>query len=92
MEQRCSVEKCDRKHYARGLCEMHSKRWKLTGSVRADVPIREVSGDGCVSHGYRQVPVPPDERWLTRGETYVLEHRLVMPNLLRTTSSDNKNT
>ena len=49
---------------------------------QADLPIREVSGDGCISHGYRQVPVPPDERSLTRDRTYVLEHRLVMARTL----------
>lgn len=78
----CTVDGCDRRCHSKGLCKTHHKRWKLTGSVRADVPIREVTGNGSISHGYRQVPVPPDERLLTRGETYVLEHRLVMARQL----------
>jgi hypothetical protein len=28
------------------------------------------------------VPVPPDDRWLTRGQTYVLEHRLALARKL----------
>ena len=35
----CSVETCDRKHYARGWCASHYSRWWSGGDVRADVPI-----------------------------------------------------
>jgi hypothetical protein len=78
----CTVDGCGRRCHSKGLCKTHHKRLKLTGSVQADVPIREVTGDGCVSHGYRQVPVPAGDRQLTRGQTYVLEHRLVMARML----------
>lgn len=71
----CTVDGCDRRCHSRGLCRAHHKRLMATGSVRADEPIRAVTGDGCISHGYRQVSVPPTERWLTHGRSYVLEHR-----------------
>lgn len=41
-----------------------------------------VSGDGFVHRGYRLVPVPLTERWLTNGITPVGEHRLVMARAL----------
>jgi hypothetical protein len=36
------------------------------------------TGDGSLSHGYWKVPVPPNLRHLTNGETPVAEHRLVV--------------
>lgn len=74
----CTVDGCDRRCHSRGLCKAHHKRLTTTGSIRADEPIRSVTGDGCISHGYRKVAVPPGERGLTHGESQVLEHRLVM--------------
>lgn len=74
----CTVDGCDRRCHSRGLCRAHHKRLMATGSVCADEPIRAVTGDGSISHGYRKVPVHPDERHLTGGETQALEHRLVM--------------
>jgi hypothetical protein len=35
-----------------------------------------------VNHGYKIVPVPRELRHLTRGETPVAEHRLVMAQML----------
>ena len=52
------------------------------GDVQAHKPIKEVSGAGYISHGYRYVPVPPDLRCLTGGETPYSEHRLVMAEAL----------
>lgn len=80
--EHCTVDGCGRRSYSEGLCRTHHTRLRLTGSVRADVPIRVSTGDGSISHGYRQVPVPPDQQWLTRGQSYVLEHRLVMARML----------
>lgn len=31
----CSINGCQKKHYARGVCEMHYKRWKLTGTTES---------------------------------------------------------
>lgn len=47
-ERACSVEGCERKHYGRGLCKMHWKWWRNTGSV--ELAVREprvCSVEGC---------------------------------------------
>ncbi len=41
-EHRCTIDDCDRAHYARGWCGMHYKRWLRTGS-----PIRGASPSSC---------------------------------------------
>lgn len=74
----CTVDGCERSTNAKGLCRAHRNREAEHGDVMADVPIREYAGEGCLNHGYWKVPVPPELRWLTGGETPVLEHRLVM--------------
>ena len=58
--RRCSVDGCTNALLARGWCSTHYGRWKQTGDVRADVPVRrfrgveatfdasyEVDDDGC---------------------------------------------
>lgn len=42
-----------------------------------------IAGDGFVHHGYRRVPVDPEERWLTSGVSNEAEHRLVMARALQ---------
>jgi hypothetical protein len=74
----CRVQGCARPRHANGLCQPHYRRLTMTGDVREAEPVREIIGEGFVSRGYRLVPVTPDERWLTRGQTPVGEHRLVM--------------
>lgn len=74
----CEVEGCDRKRYARKVCHTHYKRLMSTGDVRAEEPIRIVTGQGYENHGYWIVPVAPGERWLVGGEPRAGEHRLVM--------------
>jgi hypothetical protein len=61
-----------------------------TGSVRTDEPIRAVTGEGSISHGYRKVGVPPVERHLSGGETQALEHRLVMARHLARPLADDE--
>jgi|FLYL01.1.fsa_nt_gi hypothetical protein len=74
----CSVPDCERPHKARGLCNTHYKRFLAHGDPRPEVPIRVSQGTGGISHGYRNVPVPPELLHLTAGARWVGEHRLVM--------------
>jgi len=74
----CSVDDCDRPHKAKGYCAAHYKRYLLHGNPLPDRPIRESDGNGHISHGYRQIPVPRELRPLVGGVTKVGEHRLVM--------------
>ena len=69
---------CGRPSQAAGLCGTHYARARKDGDPLPDVPIRVTTGEGWLSHGYWNVPVPPEERSLTNGETQVGEHRLVM--------------
>jgi hypothetical protein len=74
----CSVEGCGRRSHRTGLCKAHHNRRRKYGNVLAHEPIRRATGQGSISHGYRKVPVAPELRHLTLGETPVAEHRLVM--------------
>src|SRR3990170_2538138 len=74
----CSVPDCERTVHARDLCVTHHRRLLKHGDPRPDIPIRVATGDGSLSHGYWKVPVPPNLRHLTNGETPVAEHRLVV--------------
>ena len=78
----CSVDGCDRQRYARGLCNTHYRRKLNTGDARPDEPIRVVTGAGFEHHGYWQVSVPAEERWLTGGAYREAEHRLIMARRL----------
>lgn len=78
----CSVEGCGRPTHARERCMPHYSRWRTEGDDRADEPIRRITGLGTISHGYRKVPVAPEERWLIGGRTSDLEHRAVMARAL----------
>jgi hypothetical protein len=74
----CAVDDCTRTPWARGYCGTHYKRALKHGDVGGDVPIRVVTGEGWLSHGYWYVPVPPDLRHLSGGDREMAEHRLVM--------------
>ena len=74
----CSLPACGRPHKARGFCPAHYKRFLQHGDPLADQPIRESDGNGHISHGYRQIPVPRQLRYLVGGKTKVAEHRFVM--------------
>jgi hypothetical protein len=77
----CSVDGCERLAYARQLCKPHYRRW-LAGDIRADKPVREISGTGNLNHGYLRVPVPAELRHLVGGRASEVEHRLVMAQML----------
>jgi hypothetical protein len=85
----CMVQSCDRKAERRGYCQPHYKRVLKHGDPKADVPIRQVDGRGHMSHGYPQINVPADLRYLSGGSTKIAEHRFVMAeSLSRSLSSD----
>ncbi len=63
---------------ALGYCPAHYKRFLIHGDPLADRPIRHSDGNGHISHGYRQVPVPRELHYLVGEKTKVGEHRLVM--------------
>jgi hypothetical protein len=79
----CSVEGCDRPSHARGLCGTHYRRAIANGHPDPEKPIRVVTGEGSLSHGYWKVQVPDDERWLMPGLDSAMEHRLVMARHLQ---------
>lgn len=75
----CSVAGCGRGRTSKGLCRTHYNRLRQYGDPLAGKPIRVVSGDGSLTHGYWKVVVPEDLRHLVPdGRTTELEHRLVM--------------
>lgn len=50
--QACSVDGCGRRSYCRTWCDTHYNRWRQTGDVQADRPIRNlVSPDVCTVDG-----------------------------------------
>lgn len=78
----CSVDGCERPRQAQTYCITHYKRLRKQGSPNDSLPIRVVAGDGYINRGYRIVPVTPEERWLTDGDSSAPEHRLVMARAL----------
>lgn len=74
----CAVAGCDRTSHTSGYCKSHYRRIVMTGDPRPEIPLRPVGSGVSISHGYRWVVVPPEDRHLTEGEARELEHRLVM--------------
>ena len=74
----CKVETCDRDAATKGYCRAHYGRVLKHGHPQAEIPIREVSGDGYIHHGYVVIPIPPELRHLTNGSSSSAEHRFVM--------------
>ncbi|HXV71033.1 MAG TPA: HNH endonuclease [Acidimicrobiia bacterium] len=84
-------ETCDRDAVTKGFCRAHYRRVLKHGHPQADIPIREVAGDGYLHHGYVVIPVPPDFRHLTNGNSSTAEHRLVMARHLGRPLRDDEN-
>lgn len=74
----CTVDECNRTSHAHGLCSSHLSRSRQHGTPQAEIPLKVVTGQGSLSHGYWKVPVPLELRHLVNGETSALEHRLLM--------------
>lgn len=71
----CSVESCTYPSSVRGYCSTHYARWKRTGDVQADVPIRRhvqqpaLCTTGCGKpSAARGLCVVHYQRWKTSGE------------------------
>src|SRR5262252_694293 len=67
----CRVPDCPRPAIARGWCKHHWQRWKRTGDPLGHRP--RPKGHGSFSNGYRMLSI---------DGTAVLEHRLVMSQIL----------
>ena len=79
----CVVEDCARGAHSAGYCRSHYHRLRRYGDPLAGGPIRTVTGQGSLSHGYWWVPVRPEQRHLVPdGRTADFEHRLVMAEML----------
>jgi hypothetical protein len=75
----CSIEGCERGSHSGGMCRSHARRRQLYGDPLAGRPLRMVTGNGSISHGYWNVSVPAHLRHLVPpGRKKELEHRLVM--------------
>jgi hypothetical protein len=48
----CSVEGCDRGAHSAGMCRSHSRRAQRYGDPLRGGPLRTVTGQGSISHGY----------------------------------------
>lgn len=91
---RCTAVGCDRPSHSGGLCRAHHKRLLRGGAGDLDVPIPGSGprGAGSIHRlGYRYVPVPADDLWLTGGARRVFEQRLVMARYLRRPLTDEEN-
>lgn len=79
----CAVQDCGRGAVSSGLCRAHSERRRKYGDPLHGGPLRTVTGDGSLSHGYWWRAVRPDEQHLVPpGRTVDFEHRLVMARAL----------
>jgi hypothetical protein len=87
----CSVHSCERPARARGLCDAHYRRLLMYGDERADDPIgrhawpwrtvrRRRGNRSLTREGYVQVYEPEHPNAQANG--YVLEHRVVMADVL----------
>lgn len=77
----CSIEGCERKYYARGMCALHYNRKRLTGDA-GDAKLKRNSAEpgkiwrSIDRSGYVYITLPGER---TRK---LLEHRWVMENHL----------
>ena len=61
MARRCEIEGCGRKHYGRGLCAAHYRRWQRRGDVMVDVPIGPSKIDhNCIVDGCEAKAIAKD--------------------------------
>lgn len=75
----CSIPECGRPHYSIGYCERHRYRAKRYGDPFGQ-PDRKGRRSFIASTGYRMVQEPAHAN--ATGNGYILEHRLVMSDML----------
>jgi hypothetical protein len=79
----CTIEGCERGAHSATYCRSHYMRQLRYGDPLAGGPVRTVTGDGSISHGYLWVTVKPEQRHLVPdGRMAEFEHRLVMARML----------
>lgn len=79
----CRVDGCDRGVHSAGMCRSHARRAQRHGDPLHGGPLRTVTGEGSLSHGYWWIAVPAHERHLVPpGRRADFEHRLVMARQL----------
>lgn len=71
----CSIVDCNKKHTARGLCQMHYRRWKLYGDAE------KIMNTGIQTDQYGYVKIRTEKGDGANGK-YEYEHRLVMEHML----------
>lgn len=75
-ERICSIEGCGRKHYGRGWCERHWRRWRTTGST--DLQPRPLRPTGCAIDGCDKPRAAREwckthyDRWYRHGDPNVV--------------------
>ncbi len=79
----CSIEACGRGAHSGGLCRSHARRRQRYGDPLRGGPLRTVTGQGSLNHGYWWVAVSDAQRHLVPpGRRAEFEHRLVMAEQL----------
>ena len=79
----CTVAGCERGATSSQYCRSHYNRWKAYGDPLLGGPIRVVTGDGAISHGYWWVAVSDERRHLVPDDRKRdFDHRLVMAGML----------
>ena len=80
----CTVEDCDKKHIAKGMCQMHYRRVKLHGN-----PTARARGHKGMASTYKIVIAHGHPNAGVKGA--ISEHRLVMSNHLGRALLTNEN-
>ena len=64
----CSIEGCERKHFARGWCELHYSRWYRKGTTEAHLPANyRAPGTNPNDVFHSRVSLAPTGCWLWTG-------------------------
>ena len=75
----CSIEGCDKSHYAKGLCMKHRKRQRIHGDPM--IVTCRPGGTGSISGGYLRIQ---------KNGIYYREHRKIMEDFLNRKLQNNE--